>query len=90
MRKKIFTLLTLMLAVCSGAWGAVTDLAFTATKTVTAGGEIWWTTLDNVTAANTAGWCSNMNTYGSTNKYGNITPILCSFLSQASNESSFV
>ena len=75
MRKKIFTLLTLMLAVCSGAWAAVTDLAFTATKTVTAGGEIWWTTSENVATANSAGWCSN-NENGNKKKYANITPSL--------------
>lgn len=76
MKKKLFTLLTLLCLCVTGAWAAVTDLAFTSTKTVTAGGEIWWTTATNVATANTSGWCSNMATFGSDSKYGNITPSL--------------
>lgn len=73
--KKLFTLLTLALISIGSAWGAVTDLEFTATKTVTAGGEIWWTTSTNVASANTTGWCSK-DENSSANKYGNITPSL--------------
>ena len=75
MKKKVFTLLTLLVAIVTGASAAVTDLSFTATKTIAAGGEIWWTTSSNVATANTGGWCSN-NGNNSNNKYGNITPNL--------------
>lgn len=72
--KKFF--LFLMGAVFSVTMAAgVTDLSFTATKSIAAGGEIWWTTAANVAAGNTAGWCAT-NTYSNNSKYGNIIPKL--------------
>lgn len=75
MKQKVFTLLTLLVLCVTGASAAYYDLSFTATKTIAAGGEIWWTTKSNIASANSAGWCS-VNTNGNSQKYGNITPSL--------------
>ena len=73
--KKILSLFALLMTIVIGAQADYKDLSFTATKTVAAGGEIWYPTSDNVATANTAGWCSK-NGNGSNNKYGDVTPNL--------------
>lgn len=74
--KSFVLLIALLAGGISASWAdGVTDLSFTATKTIAAGGEIWLTTSENVASANTVGWCSK-NENASTNKYGNITPSL--------------